>query len=70
MEEMEIIRAKLLEMVVQKKIRLKEAIIKMKVSYKPSKKDLQTILPGRWYKELLHKGLGRPSGKRIDEDTK
>ena len=38
------VRAKLVEMLVQKKISLKEASIKMKVNYKPSKKDLQTIL--------------------------
>lgn len=69
MGEKERVRAKLLEMVVQKKISLKEASIKMKVSYRQAKRIYKRYCQ-EGDKGLLHRGLGRPSNKTIDEDTR
>ena len=69
MGERERVRAKLLEMVVQKKISLKEASIKMKVSYRQAKRIYKRYCQ-EGDKGLLHRGLGRPSNKTIDEDTR
>ena len=69
MGEKERVRAKLLEMVVQKKISLKEASIKMKVSYRQAKRIYKRYCQ-EGDKGLLHRGLGRPSNKMIDEDTR
>ena len=69
MGERERVRIKLLEMVVHKKMSLKEASIKMKVSYRQAKRIYKRYRQ-EGDKGLLHKGIGKPSGKRIDEDIR
>jgi len=60
----ELIRAKLMEQVVQKQLRLKEAAVKMKVSYRQAKRLYKKYVE-EGDKGLMHGNVGRPSGNRI-----
>ena len=62
-------RGKILAMVVECQITLKQAAIKMQVCYRQAKRIYKRYLE-QGDKGLLHKGLGKPSPKRIDENIK
>lgn len=62
-------RGKILAMVVERQITLKQAAKKMQVCYRQAKRIHKRYLE-QGDKGLLHKSLGKPSPKRIDENIK
>lgn len=69
MGQKELIRTKLMEQVAQKQIRLKDAALKLKISYRQVKRIYKR------YREngdsgLLHGNLGKPSPRRTDPEIR
>ena len=67
MGQKELLKAKLMEQVVQKQISLDEAALRLKVSYRHSKRILK-----RYREEgdagLVHRSVGKPSARRISDE--
>jgi hypothetical protein len=64
MGQKELMRAKLMEQVVQKQISLKDAALKLKISDRQSKRIFKKYRQ-RGDKGLLHGNLGKPSPHQI-----
>lgn len=65
MGQKELIRAKVMEQVVQKELSLKEAALKMKVSYRQAKRIYKRYLQ-EGDRGLLHRNQGKASGNAYD----
>ena len=65
MGQKELIRAKVMEQVVQKELLLKEAAVKLKVSYRQAKRIYRRYLE-EGDEGLLHRNQGKASGMAYD----
>ncbi len=65
MGQKELVRAKVMEQVVQKELSLKEAAVKLKVSYRQAKRIYRRYLE-EGDEGLLHRNQGKASGRAYD----
>lgn len=66
MGQKELLRGKLMEMVKEKQVTLKEAAVRLRISYRQAKRIYRTYKSGG-DAALIHGNYGKPSGRRTDE---